>query len=312
MVLAGSIAIDRIMNFKVRYKDLIQPEKLHVLSVSVLVDKLQRSHGGIGANIAYNLALLGEQPILLGAAGKDAEDYLQKLSQLGVDVSHVHLSELPTASFSVLTDLDDNQVGGFYLGAMGDSTTLSLIPWKGKNALAVISAHDPDAMRQQVDECVTHDIRYCYDVGPQVTNIVAEDIKAGLAKTELLFVNDYELGVMAKKVGQPEGKVKNSVPVCVTTLGKQGCKIEGNQVDGSIEVPAVSKAKVVDPTGAGDAFRAGFLFGYVRDLPLEKCARLGSVAASFAIEERGTQEHSFSLADCQERYQQTYGEKLGI
>src|SRR3990172_1163966 len=160
LILAGSIAIDRIMNFTGKYRDLIQPDKVHVLSIGVLVDKLQHSHGGTGANITYNLALLGEQPILLGAVGPEANDYLQKLEKLGIDVSHVHTSSLPTATFSTLTDSDDNQVGGFYPGAMSDSTTLSLIPWKNQAVLAVISAHDPSAMRQQVEEGTQNSIRY--------------------------------------------------------------------------------------------------------------------------------------------------------
>ncbi|MFH2118455.1 MAG: carbohydrate kinase family protein [Candidatus Paceibacterota bacterium] len=312
IILAGSISIDRIMNFAGSYKDLIQPDKLHVLSISVLVDSLQRSHGGIGANIAYNLALLGEQPILFGAVGPNTEDYLNKLEKLGVDVTHVYHSELPTATFSTLTDKDDNQVGGFYPGAMSDSATLSLIPWKNKNVLAVISAHDPEAMRQQVAECTLHKIRYVYDIGQQASNLSAEDIIAGLDQAEILFANDYELGVISQKIKRSEAEIVKSLQICITTLGKAGCRIEGKRVGKAIEVPAMSGLKVVDPTGAGDAFRAGFLFGYVRAWSLEKCAKLGSIIASFAIEQRGTQEHNFSLADCQKRYQQTYKQVIKI
>ncbi|HCR81656.1 MAG: Adenosine kinase [Candidatus Pacebacteria bacterium GW2011_GWB1_47_8] len=312
LILAGSIAIDRIMNFKGKYRDLIQPEKVHVLSISVLVDKLQHSHGGTGANIAYNLALLGEQPILLSAVGPEAGDYLKKLQQLGVDVSHVYISTLPTASFSTLTDSEDNQVGGFYPGAMSDSATLSLIPWKNQAVLAVISAHDPSAMRQQVEECTQNSIRYVYDVGQQVATLPKEDLLTGIQGAELLFANDYELGLISQKINQPEFTLMSAVPICVTTLGGKGCRITGQKVPETLNVPAVPGVKVIDPTGAGDAFRAGFLFGYVRDLPLEKCAKLGSVVASFAITEHGTQEHSFTLKDCQTKYNQVYKEKLEL
>jgi adenosine kinase len=310
LILAGSIAIDRIMNFAGHYKDLIQAEKIHVLSIGVLVDKLQHSHGGTGANIAYNLSLLGEQSILLGAVGPEAGDYLKKLTKLGIDTTHVYKSELPTATFSTLTDSDDNQVGGFYPGAMSDSATLSFIPWKGQNVLAVISAHDPAAMRQQVEECTQHKIRYCYDVGQQVATLSKEDLIAGLAKAEILFANDYELGLISKKIGWPEGKITKSLLICVTTLGSKGCRIEGKRVGKAIQVSAVPKVKVIDPTGAGDAFRAGFLFGYIRNWNLAKCAKLGSVVASFAIEQHGTQEHNFTFADCQQKYQQTYEARL--
>ncbi|OGJ37608.1 MAG: hypothetical protein A2383_02970 [Candidatus Pacebacteria bacterium RIFOXYB1_FULL_39_46] len=312
LILAGSISIDQIMNFKGKYKDFIQANKLHVLSISILVDKLQRSHGGIGANIAYNLALLGEKSILFGSVGADAKDYLKKLAELGVDVTHVYFSQLPTATFSTLTDLDDNQIGGFYPGAMSDSATLSFIPWKNKNVLAIISAHDPIAMKRQVAECTLHKIRYVYDISQQVVNVENEDLIAGLKNTELLFVNDYELGIISQKLAKSETEIKKSLPLCVITLGKDGCQIDGNQMNQSIQVSAVPNLKVVDPTGAGDAFRAGFLFGYIRDWPLEKCAKLGSVVASFAISQHGTQEHNFSLLDCQERYRQTYQELIRI
>lgn len=310
LILAGSIAIDRIMNFSGKYKDLIQPDKVHVLSIGVLVDTLRHSHGGTGANIAYNLALLGESSILLAAVGPDAGDYLKKLAKLGVDTTHIHTSALPTATFSTLTDSDDNQVGGFYPGAMSDSATLSFIPWKGQNVLAVISAHDPAAMRQQIEECNQHGIRYCYDVGQQVATLSKADLLAGLAKAEILFANDYELGLISRKIGQAESAIAHLVPICVTTLGAQGCRIEGKKVGKPIQVSAVPKVKIVDPTGAGDAFRAGFLYGYIRNWSLAKCAKLGSVVASFAIEQHGTQEHSFDLKACQQKYQQTYEERL--
>src|SRR5512146_1758383 len=153
LIVCGSIAIDRIMNFSGRYRELVKPDKLHVLSLSVLLDKLEDTPGGIGANIAANLARLGEKPVLLGSAGQDAKSYMEELSGLGIDTSHVHFSRLATASFNVITDSEDSQVGGFYQGAMSDSDSLSLKPWQGQNALAVIAAHNPAAMNRQVREC---------------------------------------------------------------------------------------------------------------------------------------------------------------
>jgi adenosine kinase len=217
---------------------------------------------------------------------------------------------LPTATFSTLTDKDNNQVGGFYPGAMGDSSSLTFIPWKDENVLAVISAHDPAAMRQQVEECTLHNIRYIYDVSQQASNLSADDIKLGLQKTEILCANDYELGLISQKLDKTEAEIIQSVPICITTLGKAGCRIEGKRVAKPISVSAVPNLQVVDPTGAGDAFRAGFFFGYIRSWPLEKCAKLGCVVASFAIEQHGTQEHNFSLTAIRRRHQQTYGEAI--
>lgn len=298
------------MNFSGSYKDLIQPDKVHALSLSVLVDEMRHSSGGTGANIAYNLALLGDAPVLLGSMGNDAEAYFQKLKQAGVDTSRVHKSPLPTATFSVLTDMDNNQVGGFYPGAMSDADTLSFLPWKGKAILAVISAHDPAAMRRQVKECQTHDIPYCYDVSQQVSNISAQELREGLQGTEILFANDYELAVMSKKMELSEKELEASVPICVTTLGENGCRITGKKVPKELSVPAVPNVAVVDPTGAGDAFRAGFFFGFVREWPLTDCARLGAVVASFAIEQAGTQEHIFTWKQCSQRFEETYQQPL--
>src|SRR5665213_519096 len=150
IVVCGSVAVDRIMNFSGRYRDLIKPDKLHVLSLSVLLDKLEDTRGGIGANIAASLAQLGEKPVLLGSVGADAKPYVEDLNNLGIDTSHIHFSQLPTASFNVITDGDDSQVGGFYQGAMSDADSLSFKPWQGEDIVAVIAAHNPEAMNRQV------------------------------------------------------------------------------------------------------------------------------------------------------------------
>lgn len=167
-MLTGSLAVDRIMVFDGQFKDLIQPDKLHVLSIAPLVDKLQITRGGIAGNIAYSLALLGEKPTLFASIGSDGKEYINSLSRLGVDTSHVHFSELPTASFSVLTDKNDCQVGGFYPGAMSDATSLSLDQFANEEMLFVLSAHDPAQMAVQIDECTKLQKRMCFDIGQQV------------------------------------------------------------------------------------------------------------------------------------------------
>ncbi len=304
LILTGSISIDRIMNFGGKYKDLIQADKLHVLSLSVLIDNLSHSRGGTAANIAYSSALLGDKPILLGSVGHDAKEYIGDLAKLGIDTTHVFFSDLPTPTFTVLTDSDNNQVGGFYPGAMADITTLSLKPWYGKNPLVVISANDPKAMDQLVKECINNNLDYVYDVGQQVTNITVDQLKLGLSQAKILFTNDYELGTILGRTGYSQAKLESTIPVIITTLGQTG-----SDVNGSI-IPAIKNIKVIDPTGAGDAYRAGFLYGYLRNWDLFTCAELGSTVATYTIELRGTQTHIFTLADVSEKYYSAYGSKL--
>lgn len=298
------------MSFSGRYKDLIKPDKIHMLSLSPLLDTLENSPGGIGANIAYNLALLGDQPILLGSVGPDAKDYVQDLSSAGIDTSHVHVSSLSTASFNVLNDSDNNQVGGFYQGAMSDSDSLSFIPWKGKNVLAMVSAHNPKAMNRQVDECRELGLTLVYDPGQQVAD-PATDLKAGIDVATILVVNDYEMGLLAERVGMSPDEIKAKVPIVITTLGKTGSVIEGTEVVTALEIPVAKPAQVVDPTGAGDAYRAGFLYGYLRQWDLRKCGQLGATVASFIVENSGTQ-HKFSKQDIMTRYQENFNEEITL
>ncbi|MBP9670561.1 carbohydrate kinase family protein [Candidatus Woesebacteria bacterium] len=310
LILTGSICLDRIMNFNGRYKDLIQADKLHVLSLSILINDLSHSRGGTAANIAYSSALLGDQPILLGSVGHDAKQYIADLAEKGVDTSRVFYSELPTPTFTVLTDSDNNQVGGFYPGAMSDIQSLTLEPWYSQHPLVMISANDPSAMDQLVKECIAHNLDYVYDVSQQVTNITVDQMKLGLSKAKILFVNDYELGCVISRTGYSEDQLNAMIPVIVTTLGAEGTKITGSSVKNPLTIPALKHIKPVDPTGAGDAYRAGFLHGYLRDWSLEQCAQLGSTVATYTITRRGTQTHTFTLADVIKKHYSAYGRKL--
>lgn len=311
LVISGSIAIDRIMNFNGSYNELIEATKLHTLSVSVLVDSLKISRGGVASNIAYSMARLGEKPILLGSVGDDAKDYINSLEGSGVDTSNVHFSHLPTASFSVLTDSRDNQVGGFYPGAMSDAESLSFSQWSGQDILFCVSAHDPTAMRRQVQECASQNLRLFYDVGQQVSNVAAEDLLAGIEAAEVLIVNDYEIGVIIQKTGLSLEQLQAKLPILITTHGKNGSVISGHKVDAPINIGSAVPAQIADPTGAGDAYRAGFLYGYLRQWELVKCGRLGSVIASFVLEQQGTQVDLDRQA-IRERYQGTFNEEIDL
>lgn len=311
LIVCGSIAVDRIMNFTGRYQDLIQPDKLHVLSVSVLLDKLEVTRGGTGANIAYTMATLGEPAILLGAVGPDAKDYVEELTKAGVVTDFIHRSKTSTASFSVITDAEDNQIGGFYVGAMGDSASLTLEPWYDKDVVVCVSAHDPATMRTQVEACRQHDLPLLYDPGQQVSNVPVEDLKAGVAAATIIMVNDYERSLLCKLIGVSSEELARTVPLLVTTFGKDGSIIEGTNVKQPIKVACTTPAQVADPTGAGDAYRAGFLYGYLRQWDLRVCGQLGSVVASFVVEQHGTQ-CQFLTQDIIKRYQKTFNEEITL
>lgn len=311
LIVSGSIAVDRIMNFSGRYKELIHPDKLHVLSVSVLLDKLEQTEGGTGANIAYNAALLGDTPILLGSIGQDAAAYLRRLKTAGVNTEFVHISDIPTASFTGLTDADNNQIGGFYPGAMSDAASLTLERWSGQDVLVTVAAHDPAAMRAQVVQCRELGLSLLYDPGQQVSNLDGADLAAGAAAAEILVVNDYELEVLSKKTGQSASQLKDNTPLLITTLGEHGSIIQGKTVPEPIKVAAAKPAQVVDPTGAGDAYRAGFLHGYLRQWDLRMCGQLGATLASFIIEQHGTQ-HAISRQSIIQRYHDNFNEEINL
>jgi adenosine kinase len=310
IIISGSIAMDRIMNFGGSYSDLIRPDNLSSLSVSVLLDNLVLSQGGVGANIAYSLALLGQSCVLLGSVGKDGRMYIDQLAKMGVDVSHVHESKLATASFNVITDAQQHQVGGFFPGAMSDSATLSFEPWKDLDPICVVSPHDPAGMRRQVQECTALNLRLCYDVGQQVSNLGREDLRAGVAAAMVLILNEYEMSTLADKTGMTAKEIKATVPVVVTSLGKDGSIVEGSSIETPLRASAVKPKQLADPTGAGDSYRAGFLYGWQRSWDWQTCAQLGAVCATYTIEQLGTQGHTFQMDEVSARYEENFNQAL--
>jgi adenosine kinase len=311
LVICGSIAIDRIMNFNGSYRELIEPSKLETLSVSVLVDTLQTSQGGVAGNIAHNLAALGDTPVLMGSVGGDATTYIKELGDRGVNTSEVQFSQLATASFNVLTDTQGNQVGGFYPGAMGDAANLSFQPYAGQNVVVCISAHDPEAMRRQVQECKDNGLRLFYDPGQQVTNVPGKDLSAGIEAAEVLIINDYEHGVLLGKTGLSPERLEARVPVLIVTHGEKGSVISGNRVGKAIPIGSAKPGEIADPTGAGDAYRAGFLYGYLRQWDVRKCGQLGAVVASFVLEQHGTQT-ALDRDAIAHRYKETFNEEISF
>ncbi|HEY1013075.1 MAG TPA: carbohydrate kinase family protein [Herpetosiphonaceae bacterium] len=306
IVVSGSIAYDYIMVFPGQFKDHILPDKVHVLSVSFLVETLKKMRGGTAPNIAYNLALLGAGPAVLGTVGQDFGEYSAWLSQRGVDTSLIEvIADDFTSSCFVNTDLSANQITAFYPGAMAHAHTQHIHELAAKPDFVIIAPNDPAVMGQHADECRAQGIPYMYDPSMQAPRMTGEALKAGAAGARILIGNDYEFAMMAEKIGCTEDELRRLVPLTIVTKGAEGATI---YADGEvIEIPAADTPQVVDPTGAGDAFRAGFVRGFLGGLPLAVAGRMASLAAVYAIEQRGAQEHAYSAAEFVERYAENFG-----
>lgn len=308
ILVSGSIAFDYLMRFPGRFKESLIAEALDKISVSLLVDEMTRHFGGVAANIAYNLALLGERPRLFGTAGRDFGDYRTWLEGAGVDTSTVVvLEEVFTASFFANTDLDNNQIASFYAGAMGLAGQYQISDvTKNPPDFVVISPNSPDAMHNIIDECAAQNIPFLYDPSQQTPRLDGDALLYGINHCKVLATNDYEWEMIEKKTGLTLARAIDMGIVLVITKGKDGAHIydDGN----TYFIPAIENVTVADPTGGGDAFRAGLLRGMALGLPWPVCGQLGAVAATYAIESVGTQNHRYSVQEFVERYRQHYEE----
>jgi adenosine kinase len=280
------------------------------VSLSFLVDTMDKRRGGCAPNIAYTLALLGERPRLLATAGQDFEEYRRWLDAAGVDTSLVRVIDSKfTASFFCSTDVENNQIASFYTGAMANAGELSFgaIPAPG---LAIISPNDPAAMLLYAEECRTLGIPYIWDPGQQCARMSAEELRAGLIGATLVICNDYELELIRQKTGLDEQEILEHTQTLVVTRGEHGCSI--HQATGRSDVPAVPPEQLVDPTGVGDAFRGGFLKGMARGADYLTCGRLGSVAAAYALEHLGGQSHSYTWPEFKARYVGQFGDSIAM
>lgn len=308
IVVTGSIAFDYIMSFPGRFKDHILPDKIHMLSVSFLVDSLRKERGGCAPNIAYSLALLGERPTVMGTVGQDFSDYRAWLEQNGVDTSLIHeVPDLFTASFFVSTDQDNNQVASFYTGAMARARDLSFRDVSAPMpALAVISPNDPLAMTQYAQECKALGIPYLYDPSQQIIRLSAEELVESARGAKALIVNDYELEMFKNKTRLPDEEVQGLADILIVTRGEEGSVIwaDGRRVD----VPPVCPTALCEPTGVGDAYRAGIIKGMMRGYSWETTGRIASLAATYVLERHGTQNHRYTRAEFVARYRQAFGD----
>jgi adenosine kinase len=306
IIVTGSIAYDYLMTFPGRFRESILPDQIANLSVSFLVDSMVRQRGGVATNIAYTLALLGEHPRVMATVGEDFLDYRTWLEAHGVDTSAIKtVPEDFTASFFVSTDQDNNQIAMFYTGAMAHARTLTFHALGGAPIdLALISPNDPAAMVQYVEECKELNVPYLYDPSQQIIRLSGDELRAGIQGARMLMVNEYEFEMIRDKTGLTEREVSDQVEALFVTRGELGSMICA--CGQTIRVPSVPPERVVDPTGVGDAYRAGVVKGVALNAPWAIAGQIGAVAAAYVLESRGTQNHHFTPAQFVARFRQHF------
>ena len=305
LIVTGSIAYDYLMSFPGKFTEHFLPEHMQRVSLSFLVDSMDKRRGGCAPNIAYTLALLGERPYLMAAAGQDFGEYRQWLDAAGVDTSLVvQVPDKFTASFFCSTDTENNQIASFYTGAMAHAAELSFRTIDGPG-LVIVSPNDPAAMIQYAEECRTLKIPYIFDPGQQCARMSGSELQDGLVGARILMCNDYEFELIREKTAMGETEVLAVTDALVVTRGEEGCSIYrgGSRVD----VKAVPPHRIVDPTGVGDAFRGGFLKGMAAEVQYQTCAQLGSVAAAYVLEHLGGQSHAYTPGEFKARYEEHFG-----
>jgi adenosine kinase len=313
IAVTGSIATDYLMTFPGRFSEQLVADQLDRVSLSFLVDELEVRRGGVAANISFGLAQLGHSPVLVAAVGEDFNtDYRSWLKRHGVDLSGVRVSELKhTARFLCTTDLDQNQMASFYTGAMEEARFIELAPISerlGALDLVVISPNDPEAMVRHTIECRQLGLAFMADPGQQLARMEGPQVRKLVDGATYLITNDYERALLETKTGWSSEEVQARVGTRITTLGAKGCIIE--TADGVVcEVPAAPEQQRTDPTGVGDAFRAGFLAGLAWGLELEASAQVGSMVATYVLEHIGTQEYELDADEFCERLGGVYGTK---
>ncbi|GAB3876293.1 carbohydrate kinase family protein [Kibdelosporangium lantanae] len=312
VAVSGSIATDHLMHFPGRFAEQILPDQTHRLSLSFLVDDLQVRRGGIGANIAFAMGVLGASPVLVGAAGKDFADYQSWLERHGVNCAGVRISETAqTARFVCTTDEDMCQIASFYAGAMAESRMIELHPVEAKAGpldLVLISPDDPEGMLRHAQECRDRGYKFAVDPSQQLARMSGAQVREFIVGADYLFSNDYEWELLLKKTGWTEAEVLGKVGMRITTLGEKGAEIVDSKGP-VVHVAAVPELSKTDPTGVGDAFRAGLLAGLQHGLDMERAAQLGSYIAVLVLEAMGPQEWTFDRTEALTRIAGAYGQE---
>lgn len=315
LIVTGSIATDHLMSFPGKFSDSLVVDQLDKISLSFLVDDLEVRRGGCAANIAFGLGVLGLTPILVGAVGEDFIDYRSWLERHNVDCESVHVSETRhTARFVCTTDSTMAQIASFYAGAMSEAREIELRPIidrVGPADWVLIGPNDPEGMLRHTQECRTRAYPFVADPSQQLAFGDGKMIRDLIEGAEMLFSNEYESSLITQKTGWSYQDVLDRVGTWVVTLGAAGVRVESAGKE-TITIPAVAGVEAVEPTGVGDAFRAGFLAGQVWGLDHERCAQVGCVLAAYVVERLGTQEYTLGKESFQTRIAQSYGEDAAI
>jgi adenosine kinase len=311
IAVTGSIATDHLMHFPGRFTEQLLPDQLHKVSLSFLVDDLVVRRGGVAANIAFGMAQLGLRPVLVGAVGADFADYRSWLTRHGVDCDSVHVSDVAhTARFVCTTDEDMCQIASFYAGAMAEARNIELAPVAARLGgvdLVLISANDPDAMTRHTEECRARGYPFAADPSQQLARMSGGEVRGLIDGAAYLLTNEYEKELLESKTGLSDAALLERVGVLVTTLGRHGVRITGRDIE-PVHVPVARDVQAYDPTGVGDAFRAGFFAGLSWNLSLERSAQVGSLLATLVLETIGTQEYTVHVEEFVKRAADSYGD----
>jgi adenosine kinase len=308
IIVHGSIAYDRIMNFPGYFKDNILPDKIHALSVSFYIENVNEMRGGTGGNIVYNFALLEESPSIITSVGKDGGEYLSLLQSMGVNTDNVSVyPDALTSAASIITDRANNQITAFSASAAARPASFDFSTLDPKDTFLLFAPanNKPDALRF-IEEAKKYKLNYLFDPGQTIPDFSGEELLSGIDGAFIFTSNDYELELVKKKTGLSDEAILDRVQVLVTTLGARGSVIRQKNAE-SIQVPAAIQDTLMDPTGAGDAYRAGFTKGFVLGLPLKECGQIAVCTSSYVIEHIGTQEHAFTMDDFRTRYTKFFG-----
>lgn len=310
VLVTGSVSYDYIMDFPGRFADRIMIDKIHKISLSFLVETLTKQFGGTATNISYTLNLLGVEPEVLASVGNDFGPIAAFLKKNSITTDFIQkYKDVTTSIYFVVTDEEDNQIGSFYVGAQKYARKLSINEIDGVD-LAVLAPTDPKAMVKFVKECGLRKLPYFYDPAFQIGTFTPEELREGITGAKILIANDYEIALIEQKLEISHGELIAEVPIVITTLGSRGAIIE-TRTD-SIHITPAKPIAVVDPTGAGDAFRAGFIAGYLRGFDLGVCGQMAAVAAVYTVEKYGTVTHHFTTKDFIKRYKKNFGTMIAL
>jgi adenosine kinase len=311
ILVAGSIATDHLMHFPGKFSEQFLADQLDKISLSFLVDDLVVRRGGVAPNICYGISQLGGSPVLVGAVGEDFADYSAFLQEQGVDCSQVYVSSKHhTARFVCTTDDEQCQIGSFYAGAMGEAINIDLSSaWESAAGdLAIIGAYDPAAMVKHAGQCRDHGYRFAADPSQQIARMDGDQLAGLIEGADLLFTNEYEKSLLESKTGLSEAEVLDRVGVRITTLGSDGVEIIGRDVE-RVRVPVANVRTIAEPTGVGDAFRAGFLSARDWGLSWQRAAQVGNLLAAIVLETVGTQEYEIDKTTFAKRLAESYGDE---